>query len=204
MNWLAHTLLSKTHIEYQLGNVLADPLRGRVWKGASLPLLQGMKMHRAIDKFTDHHPVLATSKTRLGDHGHLKGVVLDLLFDHFLANRWSLYSCMGYDDYLQQFHQTSVLTADDFPEKPRRIVKRMAQTALLGQYLNFSGFVAALQRIDQRLSQRALNKESASQYLPVVEQQYDLLQRDFDEFFPQLVWYFKQHRLGSLTDHYLR
>ena len=80
----------------------------------------------------------------------------------------------------------------------------MAETALLGQYLKFSGFVAALQRIDQRLSERAFNKESASQYLPVVEQQYEFLVRDFHEFFPQLALYFKQHRLGSLTDHHLR
>jgi len=204
LNWLAHTLLSKTHIDYQLGNVLADPLRGRGWKGASKPLIQGMQMHRFIDKFTDQHPILVTSKARLGDHGHLKGVVLDLLFDHFLSNSWSVYSQLDFDAYLQQFHQASVLTADDFPEKPKRIVKRMAETALLGQYLKFSGFVAALQRIDQRLSERAFNKESASQYLPVVEQQYEFLVRDFHEFFPQLALYFKQHRLGSLTDHHLR
>ena len=204
MNWLAHTLLSKTHIDYQLGNVLADPLRGRGWKGASKPLIQGMQMHRFIDKFTDQHPILVTSKARLGDHGHLKGVVLDLLFDHFLSNSWSVYSQLNFDAYLQQFHQASVLTADGFPEKPRRIVKRMADTALLGQYLNFSGFVAALQRIDQRLSDRAISKESASQYLSAVEHQYENLLLDFNDFFPQLVMHFKQHRLGSLTDHYLR
>lgn len=29
MNWLAHVLLSENHIEYQLGNLLTDPLKGK-------------------------------------------------------------------------------------------------------------------------------------------------------------------------------
>ncbi len=203
MNWLAHTLLSKKDIDYQLGNVLADPLRGAAWVGASQSLREGMKMHRAIDKFTDKHPVLSTSKSKLGADGHLKGVVLDLLYDHFLSQSWEQFSTVGLGDYLLAFNQKAFASSRHFPPKAKTIVGSMAETNLLGKYQAFDGLIQALERIDLRLSARTHAKETASQYIPVLEQQYDHLKADFDLFFPELVDYFKQHKLGSLSDHYL-
>jgi len=203
MNWLAHTLLSKKDIDYQLGNVLADPLRGAAWQGASEALVEGMKMHRAIDKFTDKHPILSSSKAILGADGHLKGVVLDLLYDHFLSQSWNLFSPIELDEFLLEFNQQAFGSSRHFPLKAKTIVGRMAATNLLGKYQAFDGLIPALERIDLRLSARTHAKETATQYIPVLEQQYDLLKADFDVFFPELVVYFKQHKLGSESDHYL-
>jgi acyl carrier protein phosphodiesterase len=203
MNWLAHTLLSKKNIDYQLGNVLADPLRGAAWVGSSQSLREGMKMHRAIDKFTDKHPILSNSKSKLGADGHLKGVVLDLLYDHFLSQSWEQFSTVELNDYLLAFNQQALVSSRQFPSKAKTIVGSMATTNLLGKYQAFDGLIQALERIDLRLSARTHAKETASQYIPVLEQQYDHLKADFDVFFPELVVYFKRHKLGSLSDHYL-
>ncbi len=40
MNYLAHTLLSKSNIEFQLGNLLADPLKGKRWPSAVMSIMQ--------------------------------------------------------------------------------------------------------------------------------------------------------------------
>ncbi len=104
MNWLAHSLLSKRHIDYQLGNILADPLRGAAWPHASEAMKEGMQMHKSIDKFTDQHPLIAVSKARLGADGHLKGVVLDLLYDHFLSQSWASFSAVSLTAFLQTFN----------------------------------------------------------------------------------------------------
>ncbi len=85
MNWLAHILLSKRNIEYQLGNLLADPFKGKLWPAANQALLDGVQMHKSIDMFTDSHETVVQCKARLGTKGYLKGVVVDLLFDHFLS-----------------------------------------------------------------------------------------------------------------------
>lgn len=204
MNWLAHTLLSKQHIEYQLGNVLADPLKGKPWEGASQQLRDGMQMHKAIDRFTDGHELLRVSKARLGAGGLLKGVVLDLLYDHFLSANWSGYAVPPLNEYLKGFNQQATAIKASYPQRPQTIVGRMAATNLLGQYQDMAGFAAALERIDGRLSDRLRARETASQYLPVVEQQYTALQTDFQAFFPELIEFFKQHRLGSQSNHYLR
>ncbi len=203
MNWLAHTLLSKTNIEYQLGNVLADPLKGRVWEGASKALTEGMHMHKAIDSFTDQHDILSASKSKLGTDGHLKGVVLDLLYDHFLSQNWAHYCCLGLGEYLERYNRQALKCARNFPVKPKKIIVTMAETNLLGMYQTFGGLIVALERIDQRLSARAHAKETATQYIPVMEKKYQQLKADFDAFFPELVTYFKFHKLGSTNDHYL-
>ncbi len=203
MNWLAHSLLSKKDIDYQLGNILADPLKGVAWPGASQPMVHGMRMHRAIDKFTDKHPVVSTSKSRLGDDGHLKGVVLDLLYDHFLSQSWDVYSAIELDQFLLVFNQQALATSRDYPDRAKTIVGRMAATNLLGQYKSFDDLIQALRRIDSRLSVRVKVKETATQYIPVLEQEYRLLKTDFDLFFPQLINFFKSHQLGGGNNHYL-
>ncbi|MCB1582112.1 MAG: ACP phosphodiesterase [Marinicella sp.] len=203
MNWLAHTLLSKKNIEYQLGNVLADPMKGKVWKDANDHLKQGMKMHKAIDKFTDQHQLISASKKRLGEDGHLKGVVLDLLYDHFLSINWSQFCRWELDTYLAYFNGAANQAASFYPPKPQQIVKRMVESNLLGRYRTFVELLTALERIDLRLSDRAKKKETASQYIDAIESQYTALENDFMVFFPELIQVFKTHPLGSATYHYL-
>jgi acyl carrier protein phosphodiesterase len=203
MNWLAHTLLSIRDIDYQLGNVLADPLKGRAWHGAKKAIEQGMMMHKVIDKFTDKHHLVTESKARLGRDGHLKGVVLDLLHDHFLSQNWGQFCAWSLDEYLTQFNGKAFQASTFYPPKPQRIVSKMSLSNLLGQYQTFEGFIQALCRIDQRLSERAKVKETASQYIGAVEQNYPNLQDDFLQFFPELADHFKNHSLGSQTNHFL-
>lgn len=202
LNWLAHTLLSRRDIYYQLGNVLADPLKGLVWHGADEAIEQGMMMHKAIDKFTDIHPLITKSKARLGDDGHLKGVVLDLLHDHFLSQNWHQYCVCDFHKYLIQFNNKASQVSIEFPPKPQNIVSKISQSNLLGQYHDFDGFTLALHRIDKRLSERTRLKETASQYIAAVEAQYLDLQEDFHQFFPELIEHFKKHRLGSQSNHF--
>ena len=92
MNWLAHIFISKNSIDYQLGNLLADPLKGKSWEGASHQLEDGIKMHRNIDSFTDSNEFVSKSKSRLGSKGHLKGVIVDIVYDYFLLRNWNQYS----------------------------------------------------------------------------------------------------------------
>ncbi|MEO0796184.1 MAG: hypothetical protein AAFX93_13525 [Verrucomicrobiota bacterium] len=85
MNWLAHIFLSPPNIENQLGNLLADLLKGRTWDDMSEGMRAGIQLHQAIDSFTDSHPCWKNSVRSLGDVGHLRGVVVDLAYDHMLS-----------------------------------------------------------------------------------------------------------------------
>lgn len=203
MNWLAHLLLSKPDIEYQLGNLLADPLKGRAWEGASGSFKEGLAMHKAIDVYTDSHPIIAESKSRLGERGYLKGVVIDVLYDHFLSNLWQQYSEVTLLGFMTAFDSKSVLTSQAYPTDARRFVHRLVASGNLKNYRTFDGFVSTLRRLDKRLSPRISKRDSTERYVENVQSNYGALRDDFEKFFPELVTFFKTHQLGSEAENYL-
>jgi acyl carrier protein phosphodiesterase len=203
MNWLAHILLSKRDIEYQLGNLLADLLKGKAWEGASASFIDGESMHKAIDIFTDSHPIVSASKTRLGKKGYLKGVVMDVLYDHFLTISWGNFSELSLLNFIAEFNLRALETTKEYPEEPKEFVNSLVASDRLAKYGSFEGFVSALQRIDSRLSPRIRACESTESYIIKVESNYENLRNDFANFFPELVSFFKEHELGCKVNNHL-
>ena len=186
MNYLAHTFLSKPHIDFQLGNILADPLKGQAWQGASHEHRAGLHMHSAIDLFTDRHPIVHRSKARLAQRGHLRGVVIDVVYDHFLCKHWDRFSQQSLGDYLHGFHNTAAQATTKLPGPAQDFIQRLIQSNLLASYRNFDHLAYTFARIDQRLSARTLQRESSSAYYAQLKHAYVDIEQDFLEFFPQL------------------
>ncbi len=203
MNWLAHLILSEDHIDYQLGNVLADPLKGRSWVGASVQLQQGMKMHAGIDAFTDSHELVVKSKSRLGA-GCLKGVIVDLAYDYLLVKNWHSFVIPDLHNFLQRFYEDARLAAANYPEQASGFVLRLIDSEHLGSYGSLEGLQAAFSRLDSRLSPRVSAKETAMAYLPVIEERMAGLEQDFLQFFPQLIHFFKSHCVSIEQHHWLK
>jgi len=214
MNWLAHILLSRRDIEFQLGNLLADPLKAKPWQGANQNVINGMLMHKSIDAFTDAHPVISLSKSRLNESesgnaqpakkGYLKGVVVDILFDHFLAKSWNAHAAQSLSSFIDDFNNQAANAVKAYPERPKNIVTRIIESDRIRKYSSFSEFINVLYILDKRLSDRIKQKDSAQRYIKLVEDHYDDLYEDFDAFFPDLIAFFLNHKLGSKQDHFLR
>ncbi len=188
MNWLAHVLLSENHIEYQLGNLLTDPLKGKAWEGASDYVHRGIKMHMHIDNFTDTHPIVSQSKSILTHRGHLKGVVLDILYDHFLSLHWDRFCTIPREIFLENFRSKALIAIGDYPEKAQYVITRVVSNRQLSSYEHMDGVVAAFGRIDRRLSDRALSKDNTTRYIPLIAKERDELEENFLLFFPELMY----------------
>ena len=65
MNFLAHIYLSGTDEELTLGNFFADSLKGKSYLKYPLGIQRGVVLHRAIDFYTDTHPTVRKSISRL-------------------------------------------------------------------------------------------------------------------------------------------
>ncbi|NET09432.1 MAG: DUF479 domain-containing protein [Symploca sp. SIO2B6] len=204
MNWLAHLLLSKQAINYQIGNLLADPLKGKVWPGCHPLIQEGFKMHGRIDAFTDSNALVQRSKSRLGKRGYLKGVVIDILYDHFLAKHWERYASVDISTFINRFHAEAEKKMLNCPQKAQEFLTRLIRSDLLFSYITLDGIHLALGRMDRRLSKRILAKETATGYWSALnEQQYEI-EQDFLLFFPQLVSHFKLHARVTAKDHWLK
>ena len=191
MNWLAHIFVSDESVDYQLGNLLADPLKGKPWPGASEATRNGFAMHKVIDRYTDHHPAFINSKARLGEKGFLRGVVIDMVYDHLLTRSWDQYALIDRAAFIETFYARALPAATDYPQQPRQIVQGVIRSGYLTSYADLDGLHRALERIDMRLSRNGRSKKKSVEYMPVIESQLPGLQQDFDDFFPTLLAHFK-------------
>ncbi len=204
MNWLAHIFLSENNVEYQHGNLLADFLKGRSWESASDAFKSGIKAHQAIDHFTDSHPLVSRSQSRLGERGYLKGVVIDIVYDHLLVRNWLEFSSITHAEFIHRFNTESEEIYSSYPENARAFLSRLIASGHLMDYSSFSGVEKALLRIDDRLSQRVLRHESASEYLPMASVKLKQIEEDFLAFMPELIGHFKSLSGVTSDSHWLK
>ncbi|CAH0533811.1 Acyl carrier protein phosphodiesterase [Vibrio stylophorae] len=187
MNYFAHILLSPLDIDYQLGNLLADPLKARPWPQCSAAHQAGLQLHLKIDRFTDAHPCVAQSKARLGDKGRLRGVVVDIAYDYLLHQHWAQFVTLDKSQFLQQFHQQALQQVSILPDSVQIMVARLVRYQVLASYQSIQGIQTALSRLDNRLSSRVLARESASQYAQQLEDVLPEMASDFCDFFSDLI-----------------
>ena len=89
MNYLAHLLLAQPTDDSRLGAIIGDFMSGRAVAEFTPGIQEGILLHRRIDEITDAHPVFRRSRGRVRESvGRFAGVVVDVVYDHFLARDW--------------------------------------------------------------------------------------------------------------------
>lgn len=202
MNWLAHVFLSEHHIENQLANLLADPLKGKAWEGASKRFQQGLNTHKLIDSFTDAHPKFRESKARFEGKKYLKGVVVDILYDHFLTLHWKRYATVELEPFISTFHIKARDKVRGYPPLAKGKILHVIDINLLLSYGTLEGLEKGFKRIDKRLSDKLKAKETASSYMPLIEENIKALEEDFLLFFPDLMKHIYQHIEHDYLSHW--
>jgi acyl carrier protein phosphodiesterase len=87
MNYLAHAYLSFNNPDILAGNMISDYIKGKKQFDYSPEVQKGIKLHRAIDNFTDTHVATQELKSFFRPQYRLySGAFADVVFDHFLAN----------------------------------------------------------------------------------------------------------------------
>jgi acyl carrier protein phosphodiesterase len=189
VNWLAHVFLSEPSLDFRLGNLLADVVRGPQLEGMSADFLRGVSCHRAIDSFTDSHAIVKRSRARIdASRRRFSGVLVDVFYDHLLASRWDRYSSVPLDRFTADFYAEVSTTPMTLPETARIMLDRIVRHGLLESYAEVAGVERSLRRLSMRLSQRWKHRqfalEAAVEDLRLHEAAFA---QDFDEFFPQLM-----------------
>ena len=93
MNYLAHFHLAGGDPELIVGALLGDYVKGPLnQQDYSSNVIAGIKLHRQIDQFSNHHSVQTTVNNILPVNSRrYNGIVYDVLCDYFLSNHWLQY-----------------------------------------------------------------------------------------------------------------
>ena len=87
MNYLAHAYLSFGNSNILVGNMISDYVKGKTQFDYPPEIQAGIKLHRAIDDFTDTHEATKNVKEIFKkDYRLYAGAFADVVYDYFLAN----------------------------------------------------------------------------------------------------------------------
>ncbi len=191
MNFLAHIYLSGDNEPLMLGNFIADTVKGKQIEKYSSGIQQGIRLHRLIDEFTDKHPVVLQSKERLyARHHKFAGVIVDILYDHFLAKDFANYSSVLLPEYARNVYRVVLRNYLILPARSQRIIPFLMMQNWLTGYAD----LVRLQRIFENMSRRSQFESGMEVAVESLQKNYDLFQQEFDLYFPQLIRFCQEQR----------
>lgn len=183
MNFLAHIYLSGNNDLLKIGNFMADSIRGNNYLNYPTTIQKGILLHRYIDSFTDANPIYRKSKHRLhSKYGHYSGVIMDIVYDHFLAKNWSVYSDEKLEDYAADFYHLLQDNYDILTEKTKGMIPYMIENNWLVSYSTLAGLEMILFQMDYKTQHRANMQEAVVE----VQEYYAEFEEEFTLFFEEL------------------
>lgn len=183
MNFLAHLFLSGELSELMVGNFIADSVKGSSTINYSQGIQQGIKLHRAIDEFTDNHAEMLRSKERLRPrYKKYAPVISDIFYDHFLAVNWEDYSAVSLRDYTQQVYEFLGKYYNLFPERSKQFYNYMIKYDILFAYTKLEG----IERVMLGMSRRASFISGMETAVEELQKDYPDYKTEFQSFFPDL------------------
>ena len=187
MNWLAHVFLSEPTTQFRLGNLLADLVRGADREAMSEDFRRGAACHKAIDAFTDAHPIVHRSRARIDPRlRRFSGVLVDIFYDYLLAQQWDEYCRQPLDVFTSTFYADVRREQLDLPPDAKATLERILQHDLLGQYRRLEGVQHSLRRVSAYISQRWGRDYALESGVAELSAHEVDLANDFAAFFPQL------------------
>ena len=196
MNFLAHIYLSGNNESITIGNFIADGIRGKKYKNYPKDLQIGILLHREIDTFTDAHPIVRQSTKRLHkNYSHYSGVIVDILYDHFLAKNWHKYSETPLDIYVEKFYKSLEDNFEILPERTKKMMPFMIADNWLLNYANIEG----IQRVLDGMNRRTQNKSKMNKATTELNTYYSEFENEFTLFFDELITFSNNKRI-ELTE----
>ena len=182
MNFLAHIFLSGENDFIKIGNFMADGIRGNDYLDFHPDIQKGIILHRAIDTFTDAHPIFRKSKHRLHEkYGHYSGVIIDIFYDHFLAKNWSTYSTESLQNVAANFYKLLQSNYDSLTERTKGMMPYMIARNWFVSYASIEGLSMILFQMDHRTKNRVAMHESIVELKAFYSEFEDEFTRFFEE-----------------------
>jgi acyl carrier protein phosphodiesterase len=189
MNFLAHIYLSGNNKKITIGNFIADGIRGNKYDHFEDQIQTGIRLHLQIDTFTDAHPTVRKSTKRLHEnYGHYSGIIVDILYDHYLAKNWSKYSDVPLEEYIDDFYET---LEDNFEILPQRIQKMMPHM-LADNWLLSYATIEGISKVLEGMNKRTKNRSKMNLAVNELEEFYKEFEAEFTSFFDDLIAFSNQ------------
>ena len=184
MNFLAHAILSFNRPEILVGNMISDFVKGKKQFEFNETIRLGIILHRAIDSFTDEHPITKSMKSFYKDEYGLYGAVLvDVSYDYFLANDEKIFPTK---ELLQSFTKNTYQQIENhqhvLPENFALAFSFMQRQDWLFHYSTEDGIAKSF----AGLQRRSKYMKSTEQAMEIFRQNKNEMKSLYEDFFPRV------------------
>lgn len=192
MNHVAHCFLSYPDKDLLFGNFIGDFVKGRSWQSMPPEVQKGILLHRAIDAFTDSHPLVRASADRIRPYsGRYASPTVDILYDHLLIRHWEIYAPgLPFDIFADWAYQGLDQFAGEMPEGLRRRWPQM----LAGRFLHGYGSREGMEWVLGQFGKRLNGHLDATGLCRFFFQEIAVFSADFNGFFPELAGHVRLKR----------
>ena len=183
MNFLAHIYLSGKPSQLMIGNFIGDYVKGKQFENYAPEIQKGIRLHRKIDDFTDKHDIVKASTARFKPcYQRYASVVIDVVYDHYLAKNFDAYSSVPLHEYVSQVHAYFFRHYFKLPNRVKGFLPFLIKSRRLENYQHISGIEKSLSIMANYSS---LPEKSACA-VKVMREQYDEINDEFKLFFEEL------------------
>ena len=191
MNYLAHARLSFGDPHLLIGNLISDFVKGTAQYRYPIAVQKGIRLHRAIDTFTDEHAAVKEIKSIFQqDYGRYAGAFADVSMDYFLANDEQEFSD---ENVLHQFvietHQHLENSIELLPENFHPVFSSMKQHFWLFHFRNTAGMEKSFKNLVKRAKYL---EESERAFLLFIQHEHSIRML-YQDFFPEVKKFSMKH-----------
>lgn len=163
--------------------MVADFVKNREVKNLPEFIQKGIKLHRQIDSFTDAHPTIHEAKKIFSPQVRLySGAFVDVSFDYFLANDFSLKNKDEWKIHAQKVYEILERNSEFLPENFRGVLQRMKKEDWLYNYRNDWGIEFSFRNVVGK----AKYLENQIDVFPIFLENKDFLKQQYQKFFPEI------------------
>lgn len=164
MNYLGHLYFSGNRLDLMLANLFGDFVKGSDYTYLPQIVQEGVGLHRNIDDFIDHHPLilqllndfLYESLPKVGN------IAIDLYMDHLLARYWNKYHQLSLEQFEKQFFSYALNQKNQiyktrsinfkYPEEFIQLLKIIHQKSWILKYKEIEGLAMACKGLSKRIT----------------------------------------------------
>ena len=197
MNHLAHLYLSSDNEEEMVGQFIADAVKGNDFNLYSPDIRKGILLHRWVDSFTDTHDLVKKLRAAYRPNlGLYSGVLIDLVFDHYLAKDFHIHAGRELEEFQQFTFGVLNKHEESFPDKMKNYFFHMKDKEFMMKYAHPVGMAVIVRQMGNRIP-RGESLLAAGDFF---EDYVEMASAYFPTFFEELKREFELKRLALLHE----
>lgn len=184
MNYLGHLYLSNNDKKLMLNNLYGDFVKGKDLSAYPEGVRKGIILHRQIDDFIDHNPIVIQLQHILHDElPKVSAIAIDLYFDHLLARHWNDYHSIPLEEFLNDFYTSIDIDKLFYSIAFKEMIRNMLKYNWLVHYSTIDGLDKMCKGVSRKISFENELKNGKNIFL----NHQKLIQETFRDFMEQTV-----------------